>query len=131
MTHKIKVPEEMREAADKAIGEMRAGQASRLVSRNGELWPNDLKLVVLEVALQWLDEELEKLDRYPNDLPWQAGYNTCLRDMRHRFTVPEPEVPEGWVLLDIASTSGKLLWACIRCGHTSPCPSKNHEHVKG
>jgi len=51
-------------------------------------------LAALEAALRWLSDELNKLNTHPNKLPWQAGYNTCLEDVRRTFIATEPEIPK-------------------------------------
>lgn len=85
------VPEGMLKAADKAIGEMRAGQASRLASRDGELWPNELKRVVLEAALAWLAENpiIPRDENELNQLPIQR-HEAIAEWQRIMFLAPEP-----------------------------------------
>jgi hypothetical protein len=92
---KYVVPEGMLKAVDKAIGEMRLGQASRLAPRNGELWPNELKQVALEAAIGWLDGKLTEFDQPGAFDQYRNGYNAAIRCVRRMFLAPEPEVPEA------------------------------------
>ena len=48
---------------------------------------------ILESALMWLASEIEKLFRYPQTLPWQAGYNTALEDVLKLFKAPKEDDP--------------------------------------
>ncbi len=99
---RVVVPEGMLEAVDRAIGEMRTGQASRLASRDGELWPNDLKHVVLESALVWLAEhpivptDAQVADMRKTLVTVHPHWANIVAEWQRRMFVPaEPEVPES------------------------------------
>jgi len=59
----------------------------------------------------------------------ERGHNglTSAETIEQLTRIPQNSNPfRQWVMLDITSNSGKTLWACTNCGHTTPAPTKTH-----
>jgi len=59
----------------------------------------------------------------------ERGHNglTSAETIEQLTRIPQDTNPfRQWVMLDPTSNSGKTLWACTNCGHTTPAPTTTH-----